>query len=129
MDWQIVESEELSSAFGLSLPSGFGNDFAGVVVELGPGVTRWTVGDRVYGGARGAAVATSVVLDEHHRSLHRTPDQLSDLTAGVLDIAGRTASAVADALSSQPGETVLVGSAAGGWVQFSLSCWSEPGPG
>lgn len=71
VDWQIVESEELSSAFGLSLPSGFGNDFAGVVVELGPGATRWAVGDRVYGGARGAAVATSVVLDEHHRRSHR----------------------------------------------------------
>lgn len=114
VDWQIVESRALAAAFGLDLPMGFGNDFAGTVVETGPSVRRWSVGDRVFGGARGRAVATSLVLDENHPSLHRTPPAVSDLEAGVLDIAGRTASAVADALRARPGETVLVGAAGGG---------------
>lgn len=114
VDWQIVESAELAEMFGISTPAGFGNDFSGVVTEIGPQVTRWRVGDRVFGGARGAAVASSIVLEENHRSLRRTPDSISDLSAAVLDIAGRTASAVADALAVQPGETVLVGAAAGG---------------
>ncbi|MCK9794574.1 NADP-dependent oxidoreductase [Isoptericola sp. 4D.3] len=114
VDWQVVESETLAAAFGISVPAGFGNDFAGVIVETGRSVSRWNVGDRVFGGARGAAVATSVVLDEKHRSLHRTPDGVDDLTAGVIDIAGRTASAVEAALAVREGETVLVAAAAGG---------------
>ncbi|WP_435748084.1 NADP-dependent oxidoreductase [Microbacterium sp. PMB16] len=114
VDWQIVESETLAKVFGITAPSGYGNDFAGVIAETGSEVVRWRVGDRVFGGARGAAVATSVVLDEKHRSLHRTPDGISDLTAGVIDIAGRTASAVADALAVREGELVLVGAAGGG---------------
>ncbi|MFJ4221835.1 NADP-dependent oxidoreductase [Curtobacterium luteum] len=114
VDWQIVESPPLAAAFGLDLPMGFGNDFAGVVVETGTSVRRLRVGDRVFGGARGRAVATSLVLDEDHPSLHRTPAEISDLDAGILDIAGRTASAIAAALSVRPGETVLVGAAGGG---------------
>lgn len=114
VDWQIVESESLGAAFGITVPSGFGNDFSGVIVEKDPAVTRWNVGDRVFGGARGVAVATSFVLDEHHPGLHHTPDRIDDLIAGVLDIAGRTASAVADALDVRPGETILIGAAAGG---------------
>lgn len=114
VDWQIVESPTLAAAFGLDLPMGFGNDFAGTVVETGSRVHRWRVGDRVFGGARARAVATSIVLDEDHPSLHRTPAEVSDLGAGVLDIAGRTASAVAAALSVRHGETVLVGGAGGG---------------
>ncbi|MCM3658106.1 zinc-binding dehydrogenase [Agromyces mediolanus] len=114
VDWQIVESPSLAAAFGIAVPAGYGNDFAGVVVETGEAVTRWRVGDRVFGGARGRAVASSVVLEERHPSLHRTPDGVDDLTAGVLDIAGRTASAVARALAVAPGETVLVGGAGGG---------------
>lgn len=114
VDWQIAESRELAAAFGLDVPMGFGNDFAGTVVEIGESVRRWSVGDRVFGGARGGAVATSLTLDEDHRSLRRTPPGVADLEAGVLDIAGRTASAVADALSARPGETVLVGAAGGG---------------
>ncbi|SDQ58326.1 alcohol dehydrogenase catalytic domain-containing protein [Microbacterium sp. cf332] len=114
VDWQIVESPELAAVFGIDVPSGFGNDFAGTVAEVGGAVRRWDVGDRVFGGARGRAVATSITLDETHPSLHRLPAGVSDLQAGVLDIAGRTASAVADALSAQPGETVLVGAAGGG---------------
>ncbi|MGF0313961.1 NADP-dependent oxidoreductase [Rhodococcus sp. IEGM1428] len=114
VDWQIVESRDLAEAFGITTPVGFGNDFAGVITETGSSVTEWRVGDRVYGGARGAALASSVVLHENHPSMHSTPDSISDRTAGVLDITGRPASAVADALAVRSGETVLVGSAGGG---------------
>ncbi|GAA2442863.1 NADP-dependent oxidoreductase [Agromyces soli] len=114
VDWQIVESEALAAAFGITVPAGYGNDFAGVVVETGRAVRRWRVGDRVFGGARGRALASSLVLEEDHPSLHRTPADVEDLAAGVLDIAGRTASAVARALAVAPGETVLVGGAGGG---------------
>ncbi|MBF4462610.1 MULTISPECIES: hypothetical protein [unclassified Rathayibacter] len=37
---QIVESESLGAAFGTTVPSGFGNDFAGVIVEKDSAVTR-----------------------------------------------------------------------------------------
>ncbi|MFJ4221013.1 alcohol dehydrogenase catalytic domain-containing protein [Curtobacterium luteum] len=114
VDWQIVESPELASAFGLDVPMGYGNDFSGTIVEVGPAVRSRQVGDRVFGGARGRAAASTITLDEEHPGLHRTPTGVSDLQAGVLDIAGRTASAVVDALAARRGETTLVGAAGGG---------------
>lgn len=114
IDWQIVESRELAAQFGVAVPSGFGNDFSGRVVEVGDDVTRWRIGERVFGGARGAAVASHLVLHENHPRLHRTPDAVDDMTAGVLDVAGRTAAAIIDALTPTPGDTVLVSAATGG---------------
>jgi NADPH:quinone reductase-like Zn-dependent oxidoreductase len=114
VDWQIVASAELASYFGVTPPTGFGNDFAGVIDAVGPGVTGWEVGERVFGGARAAAVADHLVVAANDQRIHRTPDGVDDLTAGVLDIAGRTASAVADVLALEPTDTVLIGAAGGG---------------
>ncbi|GAA0430330.1 NADP-dependent oxidoreductase [Leifsonia naganoensis] len=114
VDWQILESPRVAAEFGVILPTGYGNDFAGIIDAVGPDSTRWAVGDRVYGGARGRALADHVVLAEHDRRIHRTPNGIDDLTAGVLDVAGRTASAVADALAAGVGDVVLVGAAGGG---------------
>jgi NADPH:quinone reductase-like Zn-dependent oxidoreductase len=47
----------------LSLPSGFGTDYAGVVDQVGDGVTEFAAGDRVFGGALSRAVADYVVID------------------------------------------------------------------
>ncbi len=51
MDWGISSRPEAAARFGITVPSGFGSDFAGVVDEVGDGVTGFAVGDRVYGGA------------------------------------------------------------------------------
>jgi NADPH:quinone reductase-like Zn-dependent oxidoreductase len=35
VDWKLAGSAEAARQFGLTLPTGFGNDFAGVVDEVG----------------------------------------------------------------------------------------------
>src|SRR5262245_57549338 len=61
MDWMLSSVPEVAARFGITLPSGFGYDFAGTVDEIGAGVTGLDAGDRVYGGALGRAAADFVV--------------------------------------------------------------------
>src|SRR3954470_13292745 len=63
MDWIITADAETAARFGLSLPAGFGTDYAGVVDQVGAEVTGFAPGDRVFGGALSRAVADFVVID------------------------------------------------------------------
>jgi len=114
VDWKIASRAEVAERFGASLPTGFGNDFAGVVDAVGEDVERWQPGDRVFGGARGRAVAEHVIVPADSKLLHGTPDDLPDAVAGSLTIAGRTADGALRSLGLAAGETLLVGGAAGG---------------
>jgi NADPH:quinone reductase-like Zn-dependent oxidoreductase len=120
VDWMVAGSPEIASEFGVSLPAGFGNDFAGTVDEVGEGVTGFAVGDRVYGGARGRAVSEHVVVDLHSERLNHTPNGVDDVTASTLQIAGRTADAALAAINLRHGDTVLIGGAAGGVGVFAV---------
>ena len=118
MDWGIARSPEAAARFGISLPAGFGYDFAGVVDEAGPGA-KHAVGDRVNGGALGRAVADFVVVRaEDH--LFATPDGLSDEVASTLPVAASSAAAALAAVGLRAGDTVLVGGAAGGVGIFAV---------
>ena len=57
MDWFMTSDADTATRFGLRLPSGFGTDYAGVVDQVGDGVTEFAAGDRVFGGALSRAVA------------------------------------------------------------------------
>jgi len=114
LDWKLVSSEEFGRRFGITLPSGFGGDVAGVIDEVGDGVAGYAVGDRVYGGARSRAVAEHAVLTIGTDSLQHTPEGLADEVAGALEVVGRTADAALDAIGVGPADTVLIGAAAGG---------------
>ncbi|SHH43746.1 NADPH:quinone reductase [Jatrophihabitans endophyticus] len=119
MDWFMTSDAETATRFGLSLPCGFGTDYAGVVDQVGPGVTDFAVGDRVFGGAMSRAVADYVLVEQAGAiatagDVHRTPDGLDDRTAAVLTIAGCTASAALAVVGAGPDDTVLVGGAGGG---------------
>src|ERR1700749_535441 len=61
MDWFMTSDPETAARFGLSLPAGFGTDYAGVVDQVGEGVTGFAVGDRVFGGAFSRAAADPLV--------------------------------------------------------------------
>jgi NADPH:quinone reductase-like Zn-dependent oxidoreductase len=118
VDLRIAEGGAAAARFGVTPPFVNGNDFAGVVDEIGEGIEGWAIGDRVYGGARCAA-QTEHLLVTDPMTLNPTPAALDDVTASVLDIAGRTALAGIDALDLDQTDTVLIGAAAGGVGVFA----------
>lgn len=111
-DYKIFDGSG-ADRHGVWPPAGVGHDFAGVIDEVGENVTRFAVGDQVYGGKRAEALADYVVIHEDDLLIHR-PDGLSIEVAGALAIAGRTAYAGIDRLGVTAEDTVLVGGAAGG---------------
>ena len=123
MDWFMTADAATAGRFGLKLPSGFGTDYAGVVDQVGDGVTGFASGDRVFGGALSRAVADFVVVDPAGvaaNEAHHTPEGVDDPTAATLTIAGRTASAALAVVKLGPDDTVLVGGAAGGVGLFAV---------
>jgi NADPH:quinone reductase-like Zn-dependent oxidoreductase len=120
MDWGIASRPEAAGRFGITVPSGFGYDFAGVVDEVGGGVTGLAVGDRVYGGALARAAADFVVIKTPAEALWHTPEGISDEVASTLPVAGNTAAAALAAIDLRSGDTVMIGGAAGGVGVFAV---------
>lgn len=98
-------------------PFTVGWDVAGVVEALGAGVTRFAVGERVFGMPRfpreAAGYAEYVTSPSRH--LARIPERLGDIEAAALPLAGLTAwQALVETADVQPGQRVLILAAAGG---------------
>ncbi|HCT81457.1 MAG TPA: NADPH:quinone reductase [Micromonosporaceae bacterium] len=98
-------------------PFTVGWDVSGVVEQIGRGVTRFAVGDEVYGmplfPRQAAAYAEYVTCPSRH--LAHKPAGLSHVEAGALPLAGLTAwQVLVDTADVQPGQRVLIPAAAGG---------------
>jgi NADPH2:quinone reductase len=84
-----------------------GLEIAGEVVELGSGVTRWSIGDRVFGVVGGGGNAEFAVT--HESELARIPARLGWVEAAAVPEAFITAhDALVTQAAVQPGEAVLV---------------------
>ncbi|QNE46434.1 NADP-dependent oxidoreductase [Glaciihabitans sp. INWT7] len=99
------------------LPSGQGSEFAGVIDELGDGVSTAVVGDEVLGWSNFTAQADFVVVPAGH--VAPKPGGLGWATAGGLGLVGNTAERSTRAVTPRRGETVLVSAAAGGVGLFA----------
>ncbi|WP_020578842.1 NADP-dependent oxidoreductase [Actinopolymorpha alba] len=113
VDAKILAGGPIADRFGVRVPAGMGNDFAGVIDQVGAGVEGVAVGDLVYGGARLRAQADHLIIDDLS-TLNPVPPGLGVEVAGALDIAGRTALAGVAALRLTSVDTVYVSGAAGG---------------
>jgi NADPH:quinone reductase-like Zn-dependent oxidoreductase len=120
MDWLIAARPESAARFGLTVPSGFGCDFAGVVDEVGDGATGFALGDRVFGGVMAKVAADFVVVKTPADTLMHTPEGISDEVASTLPVAGLSAAAALAAVGLRAGDTILVGGAAGGVGVFAV---------
>jgi len=120
MDWLVISNPDFGAAFGVQPPTGFGFDYAGVIDQVGAGVTGFAVGDRVFGGAMSRAVADHVIVTPAQDEVLPTPPAVDDLVAATLSVAGRTAAAALAAIQAHEGDTVLIGGAAGGVGSFAV---------
>ncbi|MEV0759033.1 zinc-binding dehydrogenase [Nocardia sp. NPDC050435] len=107
----------------LPLPAVLGSDVAGVVAEIGPGVSDFAVGDEVFytseladGGAAYAefhAASAAIVAPK--------PAALSFGEAAAIPLAGGTAwEAIVRRLAVRPGQVVLVHGGSGGVGSFAI---------
>jgi NADPH:quinone reductase len=100
------------------LPAVLGLDMAGVIEELGPGVTAFSFGDAVYGmiggvGGLQGSLAEFVIADS--RLLARKPDSLSMRETAALPLATITAwEGIVDRAQVHARQKVLVHAGAGG---------------
>jgi NADPH:quinone reductase-like Zn-dependent oxidoreductase len=109
VDWK-VRSGAMQQFMPIDLPSIPGSDVAGVVDEVGDGVTDVSVGDEVFGFAVGGAAAEHAVLEHHAKK----PAGMAWAEAAALPVAVETAVRTLDLLGLEPGQTILVNGAAGG---------------
>ncbi|MCP2168559.1 NADP-dependent oxidoreductase [Goodfellowiella coeruleoviolacea] len=114
----------------LTFPHVPGNDFAGTVTEVGPGVTTYRVGDEIFGqavprvlramtGATRPSLSTGslaeyAVFEADTPLLAHRPAGLSVEQAAALATTGLTARALMTTAQVRPGESVLVVGATGG---------------
>jgi NADPH:quinone reductase-like Zn-dependent oxidoreductase len=105
--------------FGLRRPRNpvLGGDLAGTVVAVGAGVTRFAVGDEVFGFGTGS-FAEHAVADED--KLAHKPAQLSFAQAAVVPVSAATALQALDIAKVEPHQRVLVLGAAGGVGSFAV---------
>jgi NADPH:quinone reductase-like Zn-dependent oxidoreductase len=94
-----------------------GWDVAGVVEEVSRSLTRFAVGDRVFGMPRFPRLAQAYAeyVTSPSRQLARTPEGLTDEQAAGLPLAGLTAwQSLVDVAEVGEGDRVLIHAAAGG---------------
>jgi NADPH:quinone reductase-like Zn-dependent oxidoreductase len=105
VDWKFRQG-----MMGGDLPRGTGLEVAGVVDELGDGVTDVKVGEEVFGSVEGGNGAADFAVLEHYA---RIPSSLDFAGAAGLTVAVETATRTLDLLDVGDGQTVLVNGAAG----------------
>ncbi|GGS10097.1 NADPH:quinone reductase [Streptomyces humidus] len=107
-------------AFGMTRPRNPvpGRDVAGTVVEVGAAVTRFAVGDEVYGVAPGSFAEYAVARESR---LALKPASLSFTQAAVVPVSGATAlRALVDVGRVRAGQSVLVIGASGGVGSYAV---------
>ena len=104
------------------LPFTLGQDFAGVVVSLGAGVSDYAVDDRVFGNARdhGAyADFTVASVNNPEQPISKIPASLSDTVAAALPTAGLTALACVERLGATDGKLLFIVGVSGTVGEFA----------
>jgi len=130
VDWKIRQGY-LKDLFTHEFPVILGWDAAGVVKEVGNGVTRFKQGDEIFAYCRkpivhGGAYAEYILLEEEHAAIK--PKNISFDEAASIPLAALTAyQSLFDAAKLQPGETILIHAAAGGVGGFGVQLAKDHG--
>lgn len=112
-----------------SMPLILGNDFSGVVTKVGKKVTRFKVGDEIYGRPRKSKIGTfAEYLAIHEDDIALKPRNLTFEEAASIPLVGLTSyQALIDILQLQKGQKVFIQAGAGGVGTFAIQLAKEMG--
>jgi NADPH:quinone reductase-like Zn-dependent oxidoreductase len=117
-----IREGKLKAIRQYQLPVTLGSDLAGVVVEVGRGVTRFKPGDAVFAsveGMRMGALAEFAVVAENAAALK--PANLDFVSAASVPMVGLTAwQALKEQARLKPGQKVFIPAGAGGIGTFAI---------
>lgn len=123
LDWHFMRGKpyvmRFDSGFGAPKDVRVGVDFAGTVAAIGKSVTRFKVGERVFGASNGA-LAEYVAVRESH-PIVAIPEPVSFAEAAAVPVAGMTAlQALRDKAKVTTGQKVLINGASGGVGTYAV---------
>lgn len=120
----FIDIYNRSGVYPVQLPSGLGGEGAGVVEEVGSGVTDLKPGDRVcYGSAPLGAYSEARLIPAER--LLKLPDGVDDKSAAAMMLKGLTVQyLIRQIYKVKAGDTILLHAAAGG-VGLILSQWAK----
>jgi NADPH:quinone reductase-like Zn-dependent oxidoreductase len=120
---------EHKSVVVVSLPLTLGSDISGIVAEIGPGVSRFAVGDRVYGVTNPLFIggyAEYAVASEN--MISRKPESLDFIAAASVPVVGVTAwQMLFDYAKAESGQSVLILGAAGNVGSYAVQLATQAG--
>jgi NADPH2:quinone reductase len=119
----FIDVYHRTGLYPLPLPLIIGSEGAGVVEELGPGVTGLRPGDRVaYAGLVGAYAETRLIQADR---VVKIPAGITDHQAAAMMLQGMTVRyLIREVYAVKPGDTILIHAAAGG-VGLILCQWAK----
>lgn len=129
----FVAAGALRGMADYEFPVVLGRDYAGVVERTGAAVTRYAVGDEVYGFLPAANPTVhegswaEVIVVPQDQSVGRKPVGVDSRQAGTAPLAAITAILAHDALHFDEGVTVLVVGASGGVGTFAVQLAAHAG--
>jgi len=122
-EWHTVSGKPyfMRLGSGLGAPQGMrvGYDMAGTIEAVGAGVTRFKVGDEVFGGAYGA-LAEYAIAGEDGDIVAKPPEVGFDEAATILIAGGTALQALRDYGHLAPGQKVLINGASGGVGTYAV---------
>ena len=120
-EWHLMTGEPTLMRLGTGLRRPrqpvLGQDVAGVVAAIGPGITRFAVGDEVFGSARGSWATRASAKEE---LLQPLPPGVSFEQAAAVPMAGYTALQALRAVGDLHGAHVAVTGAGGGVGSYAV---------
>jgi NADPH:quinone reductase-like Zn-dependent oxidoreductase len=123
LDWHYMRGKpylmRLSSGIGAPNDYKMGVDFAGTIEAVGKSVTRFKVGDEVFGGRNGAFAEYLLVRED--RTIAIKPANFSFEEAAAVPVAAVTElQALRTNAQIKPGDTVLINGASGGAGTYAV---------
>lgn len=103
------------------MPLVMGNELVGIVEKVGASVTRFKIGDRVYGRmplARIGCFAKYAAVDEN--ALAKVPDYLSDEEAAAVPLTALTALQALELMQTHEGDTIFISGGTGSFGAMAI---------